>query len=431
LLLPAGSRLFYIGAPKTGTTAVQLAAARSRAELLQHGVYYPGTRRNHRREVYAFLGQADPSMARPEGRREPTRRGGPRSAVARVPDRADWQALLRDIDQASFQRVLVSHEAAAGATADQAAGFVRELGPDRTHVVISLRAPAELLPSRWIELLKDGLAEPFESWIGRVYGKNGRATFGSMWRYLDMGRLVDCWADAAGAGNVTVVIADKADPAFLTTTFERLLGLTVGLLTGAVTGGYEKNRSMSLPEAEVLRAVNAAAYDRATTPWALYHDVIRSGAVKRILDGREPADDEPRVGLPGWAADRAERDGRRYAERIIASGVRVVGDPSRLYHRHPAPDGLPEADDPWYRAIAVQALAGALDGAIKAEAKIVKAARLAADADPATPYRALQKVAPADRPAVAARAFTTHELGRALALRLRHRLRSRTSMPRK
>lgn len=56
-LLPPHATLFYVGPPKTGTTAVQAAGAACREELLGHGVRYPGIGLNHRKEVNAFLGR--------------------------------------------------------------------------------------------------------------------------------------------------------------------------------------------------------------------------------------------------------------------------------------------------------------------------------------------------------------------------------------
>src|SRR6478609_10604574 len=45
-LLPAGTRLIHIGHPKSGSTALQVAFARERTGLAEHGVVYPG--RGHR-----------------------------------------------------------------------------------------------------------------------------------------------------------------------------------------------------------------------------------------------------------------------------------------------------------------------------------------------------------------------------------------------
>jgi hypothetical protein len=57
LLLSPRTRLFHIGPHKTGTTALQRAAAYRREQLLAHGVRYPGWMLNHRTAIPAFAGQ--------------------------------------------------------------------------------------------------------------------------------------------------------------------------------------------------------------------------------------------------------------------------------------------------------------------------------------------------------------------------------------
>src|SRR5699024_861302 len=104
------------------------------------------------------------------------------------------------------------------------------------------------------------------------------------------------------------------------------------------------------------------------TPWALYRDVFVHGGMKRVLNRRDPGADEPRVRMPTWALERAVQDGELFAERIVRSGVRVVGMISALYSDPPTS----EADASWSsqidQAIAVEALAGAFVGARRAEA---------------------------------------------------------------
>ena len=55
--LPERSILLHIGPYKTGTSALQAAAARLRPELLAHGVRYPGTAKSHRIQTNAFSGR--------------------------------------------------------------------------------------------------------------------------------------------------------------------------------------------------------------------------------------------------------------------------------------------------------------------------------------------------------------------------------------
>ena len=169
LLLPAGTRLLHIGPPKTGTSALQAAANRSRPALYESGVLYPGTRKNHRIEFCAFMGQPDSLISvSGDGR---TASGASRAEATRVPPKSEWTSLMADIEAEPSKRVLVSHESAASASAPMARKFVDRLGGERVHVVITLRSPSAMLPSRWVERLKSGESDTFEEWLARVYGR--------------------------------------------------------------------------------------------------------------------------------------------------------------------------------------------------------------------------------------------------------------------
>jgi len=54
--IPENSVLLHVGLPKTGTTALQNAAANQRAALLEHGVRYPGDRHNHSNASFSVAG---------------------------------------------------------------------------------------------------------------------------------------------------------------------------------------------------------------------------------------------------------------------------------------------------------------------------------------------------------------------------------------
>lgn len=360
LLLPPGSRLLYVGPPKTGTTALQHAAARARNELRKHGVCYPGRSVDHRRPIYALLG-------RPDDANRSVRPGATRAQGRQIPARAEWDELLGEANSDPDQRVLISHEGAAGATDEAAIKFVQELGHGRTHVVITLRSPASILASRWVELLKNGRSETLDAWLKRVYGKTDRPVPDEMRRSLDAGALVERWARAAGPQNVIVIVVDKSDRDRLTSTFERLLGLPAATLVDAPGSGNLTNRSLTLAEAEVLRRVNRAVFNADETSWSVYLNVVRQGAVRRLLTQRTPTPAEARVSLPAWAADLAMADAKTWIQRITDSGVRVVGDLGSLAAPTPTPDA-PEPSGNCDQTVAVELLAGAVLGASRLEA---------------------------------------------------------------
>lgn len=445
LLLPPGMRLLHIGPPKTGTTALQLAAAKARSELYNNGVYYPGTGIHHRRPFMALMNRRD-------GEGESTPRGVPLDEAKQVPRETEWSSLVTDIDAESSRTSWIGHESIARASDAMANRIVEELGRGRVHVTITLRPLSAILPSRWIQNLKDGLAsasEPFDHWLERIYLESDPPISKGMRRYLDQGALVERWTRAAGPENVTVIVVDSTRQNLLPDTFEHMLGLPAGTLTQQISGTSLTNRSMSLAEAEIFRQVNERAYDPEHSSWTLYRDVLMWGAMDHVVTYRMIDDGEPRVRLPDWAVSLAVRDAQEHARRIAESGARIVGDLSALYAQQPGP-AMPSgsAGAQSYRSIAIEALTGAVLGAGRMETAMlaeVGDAERRRRKEMAKRKRAQEELAHLKRRSIhdqvkalpetgrartAASSFTTHDLARALAIRVRHKLRTGKSRPR-
>jgi hypothetical protein len=374
-----------------------------------------------------------------------------RSQARRYPAKAEWDALMAQVESEPVRRTLISHEDAAEASDEMARRLVDELSPDRTHIAMTLRAPAERLPAEWIQRLKKGESRPFSSWLQNVYDPGL-----TLPRSHDLAALVERWSRIVGPQNVTVMVVDRADPDLLTETFEQLLGLPERTLSGRTADGYTTNRSMSLPEAEVFRQLNERIYESEKTPWRLYLDVVGAGAINQVLANRALDHTEPRLRLPGWAAERAVEDGKGYAERIAQSGVRVVGNLANLYRWPPTTDGEPRAEDGHYRSIAVEALSGAFQGALKSEAhatrQIAKARKIhrkpvpesdenrtspekitaqgdaschrATELKPHTVAEQLKSLPATAKSECAANSLTMRELVRAAIIQFQHKLRA-------
>ena len=342
-LLP-GSRLFHIGPPKTGTTALQWMASELRNELLANGVRYPGRTRNHRLAVSAFLGR---STGWNDG-------SGRRAA----PPIRHWYELLGELEAERSRRTWFGHEYAAHAAPAQIERFAAQLGPS-LQVVITLRGFARMLPSMWQERLKaGGSSAAFEPWLRKMLRPRRPADVARRERH-DHGGLVERWAEQLGAERVTVVILDPDDHGFVFGAFENLLGLPTGLLTSKpFPAGV--NRSLTVPEVELLRRLNQITRAQGL-PWTNHERLVVQGAVARLLAGSTAA--EP-VRLPGWAVPLANEVADRNAERITASGVRIVGEAANLAEpalAEPVKDHRDTRSVPL--EVAVEALAGLLAAA--------------------------------------------------------------------
>ncbi|MBU6243876.1 MAG: hypothetical protein KGP12_01545 [Actinomycetales bacterium] len=330
----------HIGVHKTGTTAIQTALARSREELLGHGVRYPGPSMAHR-------AIASSALDRPLGWR---------TDGARRPDPRLWSRTVRKA-RAWPQRTVISSEFLAEADDQTTRRIVDDVGTDRLEVIITLRNFARILPSAWQQNLKSGFQTTYADWVRRMLFDDDPQTARSVfWRRHRHDQLVERWARFASAERVTVVVIDESDRSGIFASFEGLLGLprgTLGQYSGAVT-----NRSLTLAEAEFLRRLNLAV--GGAPGWAAYRDAVHDGMEKGLVEGWTPPRDEPRLQTPQWALDRAGEFAGQFADAIEASGVRVIGDLSVLRARLTGPTEPQDPPDALPFDAAIAALLGAM-----------------------------------------------------------------------
>jgi hypothetical protein len=319
LTLPAGARLVHIGFPKTGTTSIQGAMEIAREPLRKHGVLYPGVKRYHK-HAGVYLSQAKP------------RRGD------REPLEQDWLDLLTEIEYAKpSDRVLISSEWLSETPVDGVERVVKDLGADRVHVVATLRPLTKIMPSAWQQYLQNGNRTSYENWLKGMLVKapydKPTPTFWARHRHDE---VLARWAAIAGADNVTAIVVDSRDHNKLLRQFSSLLALPEGLL---VNPPERDNRSLSWPEAEMLRSINQTIREE-DWPDSIFRDIVRLGVVEKLFESVEPKQLAalPKIGMPAWAAERATEIGAEMATNIAGLGIRVVGDLESLGQ-------LPSGDD--------------------------------------------------------------------------------------
>ncbi len=306
LLLPEGTRLVHIGPPKTGTTSLQSAFHAGRREVSAQGVHYAGPRRSPMSAARAVSGLINPA----------TGRASPPKA---------WRDLVTEVRRASEPRTLISSEYLSRAGADAIRTVVDDLGTDRVHVVATLRPLTRIMPSQWQQGVRNGATVSYEAWLRSIFEKPSSKAAESFWLRHRHDALVARWAAAAGTDRVTVVVLDDDDQSLVLRVFERLLGLTEGTLAA---DRDLSNRSLNQPEIEFLRGFNAR-FRAARLSRPLYHQVVTRGAAFHMR-ARTPGPGEPRIETPAWALERAQETAEEMVAAIVASGVRLVGDPRHL-----------------------------------------------------------------------------------------------------
>ncbi|HXG26892.1 MAG TPA: hypothetical protein VNL94_08600, partial [Candidatus Binatia bacterium] len=307
--LPAGSRILHIGPHKTGTTSVQSAFHLARAAAAAQGVHYAGSERH---SVVAVQAAIEPGRARPAALRR-------------------WGRLVGEIERSTAERVVLSSEWFADAGPEAIRRIVADVGSERVRVVVTVRSLERVLPSQWQQYVAAGLEAGYEPWLRSIFQGDGTSTSPTFWHRHRHDRLIERWASVVGAENVTAIVVDDADHGAVLRAFEGLTGLRTGTL---VAERDRANRSLTLPEAEVVRAFNVEL-NREIEAHNVRLNLGLYGATA-ALRARTPDAAEPRIETPAWALERAAEVAREIVAGIRAAGVEVVGDLESLAFDPPA-----------------------------------------------------------------------------------------------
>ncbi len=393
--LPPDAVLVHIGMHKTGTTALQSTLWSIRRDLEPLGVHYPGRNEAHHQPARALQQRAVGWASEPEA----------------PPPIEVWQQLAEQV-RSRPARVVVSSEFFSGADEAAVQQLVGDLGPDRVHVVVGVRSVGPFAVSWWAQALKQGRTHTLEEWLQETFCRPESGEASAFWKRSDPVTVIERWSQVVGPDRLTVVAIDEGDRTLLPGTFEKLLDLPPGTILDRPAPMV--NRGLSAIESELVRRVNVAVRDKLT--WPEYASLIRYGLIRRLVEVRVPAADEPRMSLPEWVVPEVLREGERIVEGIESLNVRVVGD-LRALARPPRTTGL--------SAQAVEARGVPLSAAVEAVAGAVAGATRGS--------WSLDKPRPAPRRNRAPKEKSSPELMRILAKRgrasVRRRIRGLASLP--
>lgn len=339
--LPEGAVLLHVGPYKTGSTAIQAALHNAREEMHTHGVRYAGTGTRAMRAGWAVIGS--------------TPRGRPEATID------EWEELVEEVRGAPDELVCVSTEDFGRVGPELARRIVADLGAERVHVVTVVRRLDRLLPSQWQQRAQSFRTESYEEFLRAVLGEKPRQhpTGKAFWQSHDVKRLLKVWSDEVGPQHVVAIVADESDRAVLPRTFEQLLGVPDGLLQQAPPA----NPSLSYNGVEMLRRLNLAAQEKGW-PDEVYYPVMRSMVDQMKSAGRGDGDRSV-PGLPAWAEERVRELSDLRAGALVASGVRVLGDPDTLREVVAGGEAAEEVE-----TISVESAVHGLAGAVAAHERL-------------------------------------------------------------
>ncbi len=337
LLVPAGTRIVHIGPHKTGTTGLQAALFAARASLDRQGVYYASEGRHAMTAVLAGL-QLPNAWA---DDKDP-------------PPRWKWDRLLAKVRGTKADRVVISSEFFSDGKPDAIRKVIEELDPSKVQVVVTLRPLAKIMPSQWQQWVQNQWTMPLDEWVRSLLDKPDGTAGRTFWRRHRHDLLIKRWAEIVGADRVTAIALDDGDHDMVLRVFERLTGVQPGTLEPVTT---LSNRSMTVPEIEVIRTFNVA-YKAEKLSRKVYTRVIRFGATA-LMEHRPPNPDEPKIELPEWSREPVGAMARQVIEGIRDSGVRVIGDLEGLA-QVPESRGMPDGPVAVSPEVAASAVMGVL-----------------------------------------------------------------------
>lgn len=315
LLLPEGTRLLHIGPHKTGTTSLQNSIRANREEILRQGVYYGA----------------------PEGRLASNRIA---RSLLRLPFKnpdevvqyQEWEDQVARVRASSASRVIVSGEEFSFCEKREIRTLLNDLGRERVHVVVTVRPLAKVLPSQWqLDLRGSFTSGSFDEWLRWTLNPQGLRRIAislgiphPFWFRHRHDELVTRWAAEVGADRMSVVIGDDRDHRVLLRAFEGLLGLIDGTLL-PVDG--KSNPSLSAEEIAIILRVQQILVER----HLMFAERVRSRQIQRRLLAQRPrSPSDSKIVIPDWAVERVREASLKIHDGLLASGVRIIGDPALL-----------------------------------------------------------------------------------------------------
>jgi hypothetical protein len=261
-----------------------------------------------------------------------------------VVDYREWEDQVARVRASSAPRVIVSGEEFSFCEKREIRTLLNDLGRDRVHVVVTVRPLAKVLPSQWqLDLRGSFTSGSFDEWLRWTLKPQGVRRIAMLlgiphpfWFRHRHDQLVTRWAAEVGADRVTVVIGDDRDHRVLLRAFEGMLGLTDGTLL-PVDG--KSNPSLSAEEIAIILRVQQILSQRKL----IFAERVRSRQIqRRLLAQRSRRSSDAKIVIPEWAVESVREISQKIHDGLLASGVRIIGDPSLLLQANaPKPGSMP------------------------------------------------------------------------------------------
>ncbi|WP_141014083.1 hypothetical protein [Nocardioides sambongensis] len=290
----------HIGARKSGTTTLQSVLRASRRELRSQGVNLAlNTQDDHQSFAQPLKRLGGPQPPRPGAVEESLR-------------------LLRERLGRPARRHLVTIEGIAEFRPEGIAALAGALADHEVHVVLTVRPWDRVLPSEWQQVVKEHGTQSYPDFLAAVSGDHAPL----FRRRHETPQIVRDWMVHVPAERIHVIAVPVSGEGL-----EELFCRTVGVDPASLQAAPASlNQSLSYPQAELLRRVNAALPEELHGRDE-YRLAVRGWLVRRCLALL------PRAGalrLPTELATWCEAQMKRHRAELEELGIDLVGDPDDL-----------------------------------------------------------------------------------------------------
>lgn len=295
----------HVGLPKTGTSFLQDVLWSNQGPLAEQGlVLLPARRVDHFHLALAVRGLI----------RE---YDDPRASTV-------LERLGAEARAVGAQRVLISQEALAPTTPEEAAPLLALLSDFEVHVVVTARDLARQLPSAWQQRIQARATYTYAEFLDDVVARAPVAD--DLWRNQDLGRVLANWGAVLPPERLHVVTSPHSRGSGSESLLDRfcsVLGVDPGALDVAQA---TSNRSLGHAQADLLRRVNLALGDRLPSPRQGYGPLAKEYLAQQVLQRQDGAVLRVPDELRPWCESTAQE----WIQQIREAGLDVVGDEADL-----------------------------------------------------------------------------------------------------
>lgn len=356
----------HIGIAKTGTTYLQELLWHNRSLLDRHGVRYPGDLPGD--HFRASVDLRETPFAGEE--------------MTYVP--GSWDALAVAATAAP-DRAVISHETLTRTRVEQVRRAGASFRAAELHVIITVRDLARQLPAVWQEQVKNRGLVTYDAFLRDVIERPDSRRYKHFWEAQDVVAVLQRWSAAVPPEHIHVVTVPQPGSVsgLLWERFASVIGVDPAVVDTDVP---LSNVSLGVPEAELLRRMNAGLRKR--LDWPTYEQEVKLGLAGRLGAG------SARLAVPQarreWVCERAEE----MIAGLREGGYDVVGDLEEL---RPVFDDRPVVMPTDVPADQLWQIAGDVVGDLLAENAALRQrrgvrARLASLSPDSAPGRLLRRV---------------------------------------